>query len=57
MPTDLNVARAVNRIAAGDPDVALDASLDRTLKSAAKLLPYETGAKNKVLVHFYPHRV
>lgn len=57
MPTDLNVARAVNRLAAGDLDVALDGPLNKVLQSVAKLVQGETKGGNMVLIKFYPHRV
>jgi hypothetical protein len=55
--TDLNVARALNRIAAGDKNVQLEAPLKGTLKSVATLLRREIDTGDMFLIKYEPHRI
>lgn len=54
--TDLNIARALNRVACGDKDVCIAEPLNTTFQKVAKKFPKVRGDRN-VLVKFESHRI
>lgn len=54
--TDLNIARALNRVACGDDDVCVAEPLNTTFQKVAKKFPKVSGDRN-ILVKFESHRI
>ena len=54
--SDLNLARALNRVAFGDEEVKVAAPLNKKFQRVKRLFPKEDGQK-KVMVKYDPHRL